>query len=69
MVLLSIQAPIAQHLKPFAAAGVALGTTWHGIGTARALQVSDMTGAFSGLAIGLNVAATALLPLLWGLLF
>ena len=53
-----------------AATGLALGTASHGIGTARALQVSEVAGAFSGLAMGLNALATALLlPLLWGLLF
>ena len=52
------------------ATGLALGTASHGIGTARALQVREVAGAFSGLAMGLNALATALLlPLLWGLLF
>ena len=37
----------------------------HG-GTARALQVNEVAGAFSGLAMGLNAVATAiLLPLVW----
>lgn len=53
-----------------AAQGVALGTTSHGIGTARALQMSETAGAFSGLAMGLNALATAiLLPVLWALFF
>lgn len=52
------------------ARGVAIGTASHGIGTARALQVSEVAGAFSGLAMGLNALATAvLLPLLWHLVF
>lgn len=52
------------------ARGLALGTASHGIGTARALQVNEVAGAFSGLAMGLNALATAiLLPLLWRLLF
>ena len=39
------------------------------IGTARALSVNATAGAFSGLAMGLNALATALLlPLLWRLL-
>lgn len=47
------------------ARGVAIGTASHGIGTARALQMGEVTGAFSGLAMGLNGIATALLvPLL-----
>lgn len=51
------------------ATGFALGVASHGIGTARALQVSETAGAFAGLAMGLNGLATALLlPLLWALL-
>jgi len=41
--------------------GVALGTAAHGIGTARAFQESDETGTFSGVAMGLNGIATALI--------
>ncbi|WP_439552283.1 LrgB family protein [Falsiroseomonas sp.] len=49
------------------ARGIAIGTAAHGIGTARALSVNATAGAFSGLAMGLNALATALLlPLLWG---
>ena len=45
--------------------GFALGTASHGIGTARAFQVSEQTGAFSALAMGLNGLLTAvLLPML-----
>jgi predicted murein hydrolase (TIGR00659 family) len=55
-------------VRDWAARGVAIGTASHGIGTARALQVNDVAGAFSGLAMGLNALATAvLLPLLWRL--
>ena len=55
-------------IKDWSAWGMALGTASHGIGTARALQVNDLAGAFSGLAMGLNALATAiLLPLLWKL--
>ncbi len=51
------------------ARGLAIGTASHGIGTARALQVNETAGAFSGLAMGLNALATALLlPILWALL-
>jgi predicted murein hydrolase (TIGR00659 family) len=57
-------------IRDWAARGVAIGTASHGIGTARALQVNDVAGAFSGLAMGLNALATAvLLPLLWRLFF
>lgn len=41
--------------------GFAIGLTSHGIGTARAFQISEMAGAFSGLAMGLNGLMTALL--------
>jgi predicted murein hydrolase (TIGR00659 family) len=55
-------------VKAWPARGLALGTASHGIGTARALQVNEVAGAFSGLAMGLNAVATALLlPVLWRL--
>ncbi|MBK9021371.1 MAG: LrgB family protein [Sulfuritalea sp.] len=41
--------------------GFALGLASHGIGTARAFQVSEQTGAFAALAMGLNGLLTALL--------
>lgn len=51
------------------AQGVALGVASHGIGTARALQMGEVQGAFSGLSMGLTALVTALLlPLLWPLL-
>ena len=47
--------------------GFAIGVAAHGIGTARAFQVSEQAGAFAALAMGLNGALTALLlPLLVG---
>lgn len=49
--------------------GFALGVTSHGIGTARAFQVSEETGAFAGLGMGLSGVLTALLlPLVLKLL-
>ena len=52
-------------VKDWSARGLAIGTASHGIGTARALQVNEVAGAFAGLAMGLNALATALLlPLL-----
>lgn len=55
-------------LRDWAARGLAMGTASHGIGTARALQVNELAGAFAGLAMGLNALATAiLLPILWRL--
>lgn len=49
--------------------GFAMGTTSHGIGTARAFQESEVAGAFSGLAMGLNTLLSSLLipPLLGAL--
>lgn len=56
-------------IRDWRARGLAIGTASHGIGTARALQVNETAGAFSGLAMGLNALATALLlPVIWGLL-
>ena len=51
----------ALNIRNYAARGFAVGLTSHGIGTARALQVSDMGGAFSGIAMALNGAFTSLL--------
>ena len=57
-------------IRDRSALGMAIGTASHGIGTARALQVNELAGAFSGLAMGLNALATALfLPILWKLLY
>jgi predicted murein hydrolase (TIGR00659 family) len=41
--------------------GFAIGIASHGIGTARAFQVSEQAGAFAALAMGLNGLVTALL--------
>lgn len=41
--------------------GIAIGVTSHGIGTARAFQISEHMGAFSGLAMALSAFLTALL--------
>jgi predicted murein hydrolase (TIGR00659 family) len=41
--------------------GFAVGVAAHGIGTARAFQVSETMGAFAGLAMGLNGLLTAFL--------
>lgn len=55
-------------VSDWSARGLAMGTASHGIGTARALQVNEVAGAFSGLAMGLNALATAtMLPLMWNL--
>ena len=55
----------ALRIRDYAARGFAAGVASHGIGTARAFQVNDLAGTFSGLAMGLNGILTALiLPLL-----
>ena len=41
--------------------GFAIGIASHGIGTARAFQVNEQSGAFAALAMGMNGALTALL--------
>ena len=49
--------------------GLAMGAASHGIGTARAMEEGELQGATSGLAIGLNGIATAVLtPLLMALI-
>ncbi len=54
----------ALGIRDFAARGFAVGVASHGIGTARAFQVSEEAGTFAGIAMGLNGALTALLFLL-----
>jgi predicted murein hydrolase (TIGR00659 family) len=48
-------------IRDFAARGFAVGVASHGIGTARAFQVSQEAGTFAGIAMGLNGALTALI--------
>lgn len=55
----------ALKIKNFAARGFAAGVASHGIGTARAFQVSEVAGTFAGIAMGLNGALTSMLVLLW----
>lgn len=53
------------RIKDEAVRGFAIGVAAHGIGTARAFQISETTGAFAALAMGLNGVLTAiLLPIL-----
>ena len=47
-------------VKDERAIGLAMGISGHGIGTARAFQISDKTGTFSSLAMALNGIATAI---------
>jgi len=57
----------ALRIQDHAVRGFAVGVAAHGIGTARAFQVSEEAGAFAALAMCLNAIATALLlPLLFG---
>lgn len=50
---LGVKSPVAR--------GLALGVSAHGLGTARAYRDGPITGAYSGLAMGLNGLATAIL--------
>ena len=49
------------RVRDFRARGFAAGLAAHGIGTARAFQVSDVAGTFAGIAMGLNALVTAVL--------
>lgn len=51
----------AMGVKDPAIRGFSIGVASHGIGTARAFQVSEQAGAFAALAMGLNGLLTALL--------
>jgi putative effector of murein hydrolase len=51
----------ALGLKDWRARGFAVGIASHGIGTARAFQVSPEMGAYAGLGMGINGVLTALL--------
>lgn len=48
-------------LTDWRARGFAVGVAAHGLGTARAMQVHPVAGAFAGLGMGLNAVLTALL--------
>lgn len=53
------------RIEDHAVRGFAIGIASHGIGTARAFQVSEQAGAFAALAMGLNGLLTAaMLPLI-----
>jgi predicted murein hydrolase (TIGR00659 family) len=59
----------ALRIDSWAVRGFALGTSSHGIGAARALQVHPDAGAYAGIALGLQVIlASLLLPLLFRLM-
>ena len=66
MVMSPVMASIGVRVP--AAQGFAVGVAAHGIGTARAFQVSELAGTFAGLGLALNGLATAIIvPLLAGL--
>lgn len=46
-------------IKDYVARGFAVGLSAHGIGTARAFNVSPIAGTFAGIALGLNAVITA----------
>lgn len=52
---------VARSGEGWMARGFALGTTSHGIGAARALQVNADAGAYAGLALGMQVVLQSLL--------
>lgn len=51
----------AMKVRDPAIRGFAIGVASHGIGTARAFQVNEQSGAFAALAMGMNGALTAVL--------
>jgi len=51
----------ALGITDWRARGFAVGVAAHGIGTARAFQVNDTAGAFSGIGMGLNALLTAII--------
>ena len=57
------------RIRDWRARGFALGVAAHGIGTARAFQVNETAGAFSGIGMGLNAILTAILAPLAASLF
>ncbi|MGF1604261.1 MAG: LrgB family protein [Thermosynechococcaceae cyanobacterium] len=57
------------RIKNDSVKGIAMGVTAHGVGTARAFQVSPEMGAFSGLAMALSAFSSAVIsPWLLGLI-
>lgn len=58
------------RIRDWRARGFAVGLAAHGIGTARAIQMNEVAGAFASLAIGLNgIAMAILIPLIAALLW
>ncbi|MBM7000461.1 LrgB family protein [bacterium] len=51
------------HVKSPIAAGVAIGTCSHAIGTSKALEINELEGAMSGIAIGVSGLITMIIAL------
>ncbi|MBU3031537.1 LrgB family protein [Paracoccus marinaquae] len=49
------------RIRDWRARGFSVGVAAHGIGTARAFQVNETAGAFSGIGMGLNAVLTAII--------
>ncbi|SFJ24486.1 TIGR00659 family protein [Sphingomonas sp. NFR04] len=58
----------ALRIEDYRVRGFATGVAAHGIGMARAFQVSEIGGTFAGIGMALNAAMTALLLTLWAVL-
>lgn len=58
----------ALRIADYRVRGFAAGVSAHGIGTARAFQVSELGGTFAGIGMALNAVMTALLLTLWAVL-
>lgn len=56
------------RIQDFRVRGFATGVAAHGVGMARAFQVSELGGTFAGVGMALNAAMTALLLTLWAVL-
>lgn len=53
------------HVKSPVAAGVAIGTCSHAVGTSRAMQIGELEGAMSGIAIGVSGLLTTVIALVY----
>ena len=53
------------HVKSPIAAGVAIGTCSHAVGTSRAMQLGELEGAMSGIAIGVSGLLTMVIALVY----
>ena len=49
------------RIRDYAARGFAAGIASHGMGTARAFEVSELAGTFAGLGLALNALLTTIL--------